>query len=1019
MRKMRLLAGITLALVLVVSPWTPPPADAFKPFTHVLTGRDALTDAVDDGFVTIDGRPYKVRGAIVAALRAWPDYYNAGVVGPDGFPDLVFGQSYIHPEETGKWLGHLLSSAWEAQRGRGSYSPTERSQILAFTYGYLTHAAGDMWAHTLVNDLSNGVFPSLEEVEQRPERLAIALRHIILEGYIGDATPGYDGNPDRTALPDGDVSDDSSPGIAFNAPKRFIYDTLVDPLRPLPVNTCGDKQNGESELKGGAAGDDVADDGCPGQSPPVGEAEPKRGKLIDHFLDLQANLQITREKLRLDRRHLDIANGHYETRERLVSTVRGRQMASVRVRVCHTVFCLPDAADGADDATLNPLVEAYVSAWIDDIEVGLREWSELGLATTKALFDPQAYRDTQNGLCRFRGGEDNPVRIKCERDVGLLDVVMHKSDPFINRHLLSMLGAPDLVGGVRDKLKQVADLLDAFIEPAANPLRLKLVELEEYAKRLIKQQIKERFGFDVDAAKDFLKHPTHWINVEGVEFNGPSGPVRLKLFDPDDHERLDAVLGLPAGHHVPSDFPFPGASTRLADSAVFDPSAAPPVKNTMTFARLLLLDGGELNRALGDVLASRQHVKDPATVRTYQDGPFVPANIMVDGLLAPGSTPKPWLRSIDSDHAWRADGQPVFCDEGTPGCPPGQAQSRPASANGGKGNFPIWESCLLRPAFRALLTDWESTPRNFPALGDTVSPDPSDPDGPTLHFSATGKVHQSGNVTFVGRQHELRLSAGDSVFHESKLTPAYRLGRGQPSGAWQPVDQSATFSLPANASDGPWQVQYRAGDPCHPSATDDDHGEDLPPETEASRTVELDTTPPAITIAEPVESSRYRDGDTITVGYTAEEAMGSGVASATADLDGRPVGNGSTINAAELDPGRHLVTVTAIDHVGNQATSTAAFRVLPARHCTVRGTPGDDRLVGTPGRDVICGGRGNDHIDGAGGNDILRGGRGNDRLDGGDGIDRCLGGPGRDSIRNCERKRPRIDGVGESRKGGF
>ncbi|MEZ6091917.1 MAG: hypothetical protein R3C05_28710 [Pirellulaceae bacterium] len=27
---------------------------------------------------------------------------------------------------------------------------------------------------------------------------------IAVENYIGDATPGFDGNPDRTTLPDGD-----------------------------------------------------------------------------------------------------------------------------------------------------------------------------------------------------------------------------------------------------------------------------------------------------------------------------------------------------------------------------------------------------------------------------------------------------------------------------------------------------------------------------------------------------------------------------------------------------------------------------------------------------------------------------------------------------------------------------------------------------------------------------------------------------------------------------------------------
>ena len=70
---------------------------------------------------------------------------------------------------------------------------------------------------------------------------------------------------------------------------------------------------------------------------------------------------------------------------------------------------------------------------------------------------------------------------------------------------------------------------------------------------------------------------------------------------------------------------------------------------------------------------------------------------------------------------------------------------------------------------------------------------------------------------------------------------------------------------------------------------------------------------------------------------------------------------------------------------------------------TIRGTNGDDKIVGTPGNDVIRGFRGNDKINGVGGEDILCGGRGEDRifgkgqndiLIGGDRSDYLNGGPG-------------------------
>src|SRR4051812_9740890 len=188
----RLVATVVPVLLLVAR--VASPANAFKPYTHANTGFDARADVIDNGKVTIEGREYPVDPAVVAALRDWPSYYNAGVIGPDGFPDLTMGQSIIHPVDTGKWLKYILSKAWAAQSDP-SYSAAEKSQILAFSYGFLTHAAGDMWAHTLVNELSGEVFPAVGDVLTDPAAASIAIRHIIVEGYIGDATPGFDGNP--------------------------------------------------------------------------------------------------------------------------------------------------------------------------------------------------------------------------------------------------------------------------------------------------------------------------------------------------------------------------------------------------------------------------------------------------------------------------------------------------------------------------------------------------------------------------------------------------------------------------------------------------------------------------------------------------------------------------------------------------------------------------------------------------------------------------------------------------------
>ena len=65
---------------------------------------------------------------------------------------------------------------------------------------------------------------------------------------------------------------------------------------------------------------------------------------------------------------------------------------------------------------------------------------------------------------------------------------------------------------------------------------------------------------------------------------------------------------------------------------------------------------------------------------------------------------------------------------------------------------------------------------------------------------------------------------------------------------------------------------------------------------------------------------------------------------------------------------------------------------------TIKGTPGNDRLVGTSRADVIAGLGGNDTIEGNAGNDHICGGPGNDLITGADGNDRLRGQGGADTI---------------------
>ncbi len=75
---------------------------------------------------------------------------------------------------------------------------------------------------------------------------------------------------------------------------------------------------------------------------------------------------------------------------------------------------------------------------------------------------------------------------------------------------------------------------------------------------------------------------------------------------------------------------------------------------------------------------------------------------------------------------------------------------------------------------------------------------------------------------------------------------------------------------------------------------------------------------------------------------------------------------------------------------------SSAFRLVEG--CTIRGTGGNDRLVGTPGPDYFCALEGNDTIVGLGGDDIVYAGGGADRVEGGAGNDRIYASLGADVI---------------------
>jgi hypothetical protein len=162
------------------------PAGAWGLKTHLWIAEKILADLqygceVDLGLG--GDKRYALDQEVCDAIRTQPAAFRAGVLGPDVFPDFVVGQVTTHPGTnaepltggpgakwaTGQYMHHLLQHA---------ATPAD----LAFAYGYLVHGAGDVFAHTYVNNYAGDIF------ELKDER-RVELRHFVLEKYIEARTP--------------------------------------------------------------------------------------------------------------------------------------------------------------------------------------------------------------------------------------------------------------------------------------------------------------------------------------------------------------------------------------------------------------------------------------------------------------------------------------------------------------------------------------------------------------------------------------------------------------------------------------------------------------------------------------------------------------------------------------------------------------------------------------------------------------------------------------------------------------
>lgn len=522
-------AVVAFAIVFI---WHTPAALAWKPTTHVYLAEQAFKDA-QDGKITIEHVDYeneKVTGKIgeypvdpeiLSALKRYPGQYRAGVLGPDAYPDILTGQQVIHPDTNDAGSDGWLEYLW--RKGNESRS----LDVKAFTTGYLTHAAGDMYGHTFVNNFTEEAFTFTPPLN--------ASKHILLEGYIDKLLPSptFDANID---------------GV-----ESFIYQNMIDAKPRTELDQKYLRQGGE---------------GTKFSIPRIYST--LRRELEDDINDYYD------KKKDYDRR--------YDEKIEAAKDCEPFDVSCSATLLSGQAFAIQ--AEKQTFVATKGLITTYKEYWRNDIDSGLKKWPKVSHEVAKALFF-------------------NPEKKAKVEDA---KAILNK---YLNEHLISMSGAPDLVGDLAGLTDKVADIVsevipDFLIEP------IKQIKEDIYNAVIVRAT-----GMTMDELKKYLSDPATYFDQ--VMTKGAGEIVDRKTF----HSKYWANTNV-------DDY----EGGKLAKN--FEPlhllEKIPAAYNTVVMSKLVLLSPAGVDQLLNDL-------KDNVRLESK--------NAMLG-----------FIRTLDGDNEWSEKGKP-------------------------------------------------------------------------------------------------------------------------------------------------------------------------------------------------------------------------------------------------------------------------------------------------------------------------------------------------------------------------
>ncbi len=574
-------------------------AHAWKPITHAYLAQQAVSDLLDDEYITFDevdpqidardltksptigsiknidgSNRFRSSSSARALVRNCPAQYYLGVVGPDAMPDIITGQSIIHPpggsapkdgtdiNVGGPGTGYFWNHMWKQT---GSGGPFDKGCNRAYVLGMFGHGAGDLFAHTFVNAHTGNIF-----------QLNInGLRHLLLEGYIYERTPPLEKHEGKS------VYDLANKGMTNDIAKfnRFVLDPYA-----LGVN----------------AGDARAT------------------SLLYQFGKLKQWVKIHRKKLNDRQRRwyseYQAAYAQYaklwnECDKKHVSTWdECAEAIALKVTKVAYRYTKHKVAGGIVRKVILP----YLDDWIEDIDEGLIEWVKLNHRISMRLMFTDPTKEQPDSTISY--------------------VVDQLKDYFL-AHVIRMVGIPDWVSDAALYVRDMVDALMAVIDQVIAPFKEVKQAIKNDLKAFAKWVVKKAYGISIDELKAYWFSPGKYIDSAFGKWETPSSHLKgNKQLDQDGNPvtvaSLNKWMGLKDTNHVGPER--------------FDWKRFGPAFNTVQMIKLTFLEPESVSTLLKS-LGSDQ--KGPAKHDDY--------NVMLGQ----------WQGAMDSGNQWANGKRLIFARE--------------------------------------------------------------------------------------------------------------------------------------------------------------------------------------------------------------------------------------------------------------------------------------------------------------------------------------------------------------------